>query len=466
MQGLRYLLVLCFICLMTAASSEPIYNSTPIHEAFVVKSTEDYAPRSIPNQPPAPINEQIPAKPFPEAIWISGYWAWVVEKNDFTWVCGVWRRPPPNQVWVSGFWNQNPDGWAWACGFWSPVASDQLVLIPNAPPHAVNDNVAASPSKNYFWIPGYWDYSSSSQQYSWLSGKWNPYNKNWILTPATYIWRPNGYAFVPLYWDWPLEKRGNAYSCSLQSAPLVIIQPSTIVDQLFMCYPNYITLYSYWWFYNPGWWDGCWCLPPWWFWDDWWAFAWGDLWDLWWWWADPDDLFPPFWINIDISIEIAPAPEVMVQFMRQLPKPDFPSHPGNQPLRPTGPRGLPHLPRPRIPVTLTPSGTVTPPMIPQMPSREVTPPPPPTTVIQTFQYNPPKYTPPQPQPQYNSPKYIPPQYNPPPRRTPPSTKQPTGPTITPSYPTITITPPTKTQPSPTTAPTQGTSGTNSRTQKN
>lgn len=265
-----------------SADVTPIVDATPIHEAFVPKFTDVMPNTYLSKSPPAPINELIPEKPTDDVIWIPGYWAWIDSKQDFAWVCGVWRRPPPDHYWISGKWYKMNKGWVWAKGFWSPKPEEELAYIKKEPPKSANDDIPDAPGENYFWIPGYWDYSSATKKFSWISGKWEEFSENWILAPATYIWRPSGYVFVPMYWDWILDDRGYAYSClEQQDEPPVVLQPEIIIRQLFFYYPDYVSLYWHWWFFHPGWWDGCWCLPPWWGWHGWWAFPWGDLWGLW-----------------------------------------------------------------------------------------------------------------------------------------------------------------------------------------
>ena len=42
--------------------------------------------------------------------WIPGYWGWDVSRNDYLWVSGIWREPPPNSQWVPGYWHQVDGG--------------------------------------------------------------------------------------------------------------------------------------------------------------------------------------------------------------------------------------------------------------------------------------------------------------------------------------------------------------------
>src|SRR5712691_3499168 len=79
----------------------------PIHEGYAAPVDGQAAPgRVIDRQPPEPI-EEIPAEQKPEGDnvqWIAGYWAWDDARNDFLWVSGFWRIPPPGRSWVPGSW--------------------------------------------------------------------------------------------------------------------------------------------------------------------------------------------------------------------------------------------------------------------------------------------------------------------------------------------------------------------------
>lgn len=413
----------------------------PIHEAFVSKYSEARNPAIRGKQPPAPIIEKQPAQPYSDMVWIPGYWTWDDAKSDYSWICGVWRRSPPNHTWISGSWEKNQGGWSWAKGFWSKVPEEKLTLIESRPPAAIDDKVPAMPGEGYFWVPGYWNYSKDTKKYAWLSGKWEKLNEKWILTPSCYAWRPNGYYFAPLYWDWTLDERGTAYSCSkTDGTDFVVLQPDTIMKELFLCYPDFIVLYCHWGHYHPEWWDGCWCLPPWWNWGGWWTLPWGDQWCLWWWWGHPGS-FPPFWLTLELSRDLFPPPVEMIEFFKKISKPHFEVKLGDKPLLPQGHPHGDEPARPHIPNDVTPQGQITLPTYPEDKGDRVVTPPVPDVLPQpevkplpedshpsyTQPYYP-SYQPPtgypQDQPQFpiepiNPPTYYPPNNPPMPPRRPP-----------------------------------------------
>src|SRR3954468_18281834 len=74
----------------------------PVHEAYAnAVSTQPAAGLLAPKAPPEPI-EELPPDQRPEGDnvqWLPGYWAWDEDKQDYLWVSGFWRVPPPGRTW-------------------------------------------------------------------------------------------------------------------------------------------------------------------------------------------------------------------------------------------------------------------------------------------------------------------------------------------------------------------------------
>src|SRR5262245_28199204 len=75
-----------------AATSEPppvpqgveVLARGPVHEAFATPTSEPVATKPVPKKPPQPLEEMPPEeKPEGDVVWVSGYWAWDDDRNDF-----------------------------------------------------------------------------------------------------------------------------------------------------------------------------------------------------------------------------------------------------------------------------------------------------------------------------------------------------------------------------------------------
>ena len=70
-------------------------------------------------EPPLPIVEVRGAMPFPNALWLPGYWNWNGQRH--VWVGGRWSARPEGHSWEAHRWDHRPDGrWAQQPGHWHP----------------------------------------------------------------------------------------------------------------------------------------------------------------------------------------------------------------------------------------------------------------------------------------------------------------------------------------------------------
>jgi hypothetical protein len=70
----------------------------------------------VADEPPAPIAEYVPVAPYPDYIWIGGFWGW---NGAWVWNGGHFApRPFRGAAWVSGGWARGGRGWAWHGGHW------------------------------------------------------------------------------------------------------------------------------------------------------------------------------------------------------------------------------------------------------------------------------------------------------------------------------------------------------------
>src|SRR4029077_5959145 len=138
------------------------------HEAFAEPiSQKPAASPVVPKQPPDPI-EEVPPDQKPEGDnvqWIPGYWDWDQDRNDFIWISGVWRIPPPGEQWVPGHWDQVADGSQWSPGFWDVAEQGQLEFPPPPPEPLDTSASAPPPAEDSTYVPGNWLWQNT--RYVW-----------------------------------------------------------------------------------------------------------------------------------------------------------------------------------------------------------------------------------------------------------------------------------------------------------
>jgi len=218
----------------------------PLHEAFAEPIVADPVPGLIVAiEPPPPINELMPEfRPDgDDAIWIAGYWGWDSQREDFIWISGVYRVPPPGHQWVPGYWHQVSDGWQWGQGFWVEEIAESIAYYPPPPATLENGPSSPSPGIDYFYIPGHW--SQSSDGFAWNSGYWHPLQDDLVWVPAHTIWTPRGCVYIAGYWDQRLPLRGLCFAPVYVSRviysrpgwylrPSVVLNAQTVLQNLFV----------------------------------------------------------------------------------------------------------------------------------------------------------------------------------------------------------------------------------------
>jgi hypothetical protein len=235
------------------AASDKIIEQTrgPLNQGFaeMTNMTPQPAP-PVAKQPPAPIDEAPPdVKPDnPDATWVPGYWSWDAESNNYIWVSGSWRVPPPGHRWIPGYWSEGDGNYQWVSGFWTPEEVEDVTYLPAPPPYRDESvDVSTPPDSDHFWVPGYWAYQT--QAYQWQPGYWSRVVTGWMWIPAHYEWSPYGYVFIAGHWDYPLDQRGMLFAPVAFSAPIYLnrafvytpqnlVALDALVDNLFVA-PGY-----------------------------------------------------------------------------------------------------------------------------------------------------------------------------------------------------------------------------------
>lgn len=209
----------------------------PVHEAYA-GTVEQPAPTDIvPKAPPEPIEELPPdQKPAGDNVqWIPGYWQWDGEREDFIWVSGFWRVPPPGRVWVPGTWQAIAGGFQWVPGFWQEIVPEQpvqpeITYLPPPPRTIEVGPTVPPPDATSIYVPGCWLWRD---RYVWRPGFWIPFQPGWVWVPAHYRWTPIGFIFIDGYWDYPLDTRGVLFSP-------VYLQPRAFAQPGFAFTPRYM----------------------------------------------------------------------------------------------------------------------------------------------------------------------------------------------------------------------------------
>lgn len=311
------MLVLCQTCRLEAVIEG--FPLGALHEAFVSRDKAAVGFEAIAQQPPDPVDEKKPSEEPSGAIWIPGYWSWYQDEKEFVWISGVWRIPPPGMSWIPGLWRQFDElGWVWLNGFWSESALDKAVFLQDNPPDAIAEIPGFPESANYFWGQGSWIYQPQEHKYEWLNGTWVPLDPHWVLAPSHYEWRPEGYIYIPAYWDWPLDRRGEIFEAVLipkisrkqEYTPLEQRKESSIYQYLIVHYPDYSYLCQHIHHYHQERWMAI--APTWWQWHSWWSLPWHNMWALWWWYTHPG--YPePLGLTAEMSEKIRSANPRLIQ---------------------------------------------------------------------------------------------------------------------------------------------------------
>lgn len=227
-----------------------IQTRGPVHEAFAELIVTDAGQGMMaPAAPPMAI-EEIPPEERPEGedvAWIPGYWGWDEQRNDFLWISGVWRIPPPDCSWTPGYWVQAQGGAQWVAGYWLADEVQEVVYLP-APPESLEEGPQTDPpSPDHIWIPGSWVWPTD--HYVWQPGYWMEASPDWVYTPTHYNWTPRGYVCVNGYWDYPIVNRGVLFAPvyfsqpvysqpAFQYSPRVLIDVGGLTNNLFR-HPRY-----------------------------------------------------------------------------------------------------------------------------------------------------------------------------------------------------------------------------------
>ncbi|MBI2479279.1 MAG: YXWGXW repeat-containing protein, partial [Planctomycetia bacterium] len=176
-------------------------------------------------------------------VWIPGYWGWDQERDDFLWISGVWRVPPPGHRWIPGYWTEAAEGYQWISGFWLPAEVDEIQYLPYPPESLERGPAGIAPSQDHYWVSGCWLHHDG--RYQWRPGYWTVGHHGWMWVPDHYVWTPRGAVYVRGRWDYRLDDRGVLFApvyfrgdvasrSSVRFAPTAVINVQRILLHLFV----------------------------------------------------------------------------------------------------------------------------------------------------------------------------------------------------------------------------------------
>jgi hypothetical protein len=162
---------------------------------------KDAAPEHFDKAPPRSINERPGVRPpGPNYQWIEGYWDWDKARNDFVWVTGTWRVPPPGRFWVNGYWRRDAKGWFRVPGQWSGRPTQKVDWRKTGPPaDRPEEVIGPAPGPDYFYVSG--QYIPDEEGVIWRPGFWYRSPPGWEWSPARWVRQSSGWVFREGHWN-------------------------------------------------------------------------------------------------------------------------------------------------------------------------------------------------------------------------------------------------------------------------
>jgi hypothetical protein len=94
------------------------YAEPEVVSVYVEPPLYEPAPIAVPWAPPPMMSEMVPPRPFPEAVWVGGYWVW---QGRWVWATGRWApRPRPDYAWVQPYYEHRDGAVLFIPGHWCP----------------------------------------------------------------------------------------------------------------------------------------------------------------------------------------------------------------------------------------------------------------------------------------------------------------------------------------------------------
>jgi hypothetical protein len=66
------------------------------------------------------------------------------------------------------------------------------------PPEAVPEDRPVAPGRNYYWVPGHWNWTG--RDWEWVSGYWAPPRAGYVYVAPLYVWEGGRWVYHRGYW--------------------------------------------------------------------------------------------------------------------------------------------------------------------------------------------------------------------------------------------------------------------------
>jgi hypothetical protein len=93
------------------------YPDQSFDSVYIDPPLDQPPPVRIDWAPPPMLDEEISPQPYPDAVWIGGYWVW---QDNWVWARGRWSGPPRRDYrWVRPYYEHRGDSVIFIGGFWA-----------------------------------------------------------------------------------------------------------------------------------------------------------------------------------------------------------------------------------------------------------------------------------------------------------------------------------------------------------
>ncbi|HZZ56371.1 MAG TPA: hypothetical protein VFE31_00975 [Opitutaceae bacterium] len=153
--------------------------------------------------------EDIPAPPGPGYLWVPGHIEVNYATRRWQYIKAAWVMPPvPGAQYIPGKWTRGMEKYGWNPGHWAAYPDNKngavqpvSMVVTNAPPPDLIEQVYAAPSASYSWVGGYW-WWCAHKEWIWAPGYFSrvPRPRDRWISARWEERDEGGWRFVPGHW--------------------------------------------------------------------------------------------------------------------------------------------------------------------------------------------------------------------------------------------------------------------------